>query len=66
MKKIVLLLSIIPLLVCGVSCGTINTGAGINVPFTDNGSGAPVKIALEVQAKVLPPKFCIGLDVVGD
>tara|TARA_R110002051_G_scaffold308528_1_gene380371 strand:+ start:279 stop:479 length:201 start_codon:yes stop_codon:yes gene_type:complete len=66
MKKIALLLSIIPLLVCGVSCGTLNTGAGISVPFTDNGSGAPVKVALEVQAKVIPPKFCIGLDVVGE
>jgi len=63
MKRIALIISVIPLLLCGVSCSTLNTGAGINVPFTDNGSGEPVKVSLEVNAKVLPPKFCIGLDI---
>tara|TARA_R100000655_G_scaffold21217_2_gene43553 strand:- start:221 stop:418 length:198 start_codon:yes stop_codon:yes gene_type:complete len=63
MKRIALIISVIPLLFCGVSCSTLNTGAGINVPFTDNGSGEPVKVSLEVNAKVLPPKFCIGLDI---
>lgn len=63
MKKIALSLCVIPVLFCGVSCSTLNTGAGINVPFTDNGSGEPVKVSLEVNAKVLPPKFCIGLDI---
>lgn len=53
-------------LMCGVSCETINAGAGVPVPFTDNGAGAPVKVALDVNAKLLPPKFCIGLDVVGE
>ena len=63
MKRIALIISVIPLLLRGVSCSTLNTGAGINVPFTDNGSGEPVKVSLEVNAKVLPPKFCIGLDI---
>ena len=63
MNKIALMLCTVPVLLCGVSCSSLNTGAGINVPFTDNGSGEPVKVALEVQAKVLPPKFCIGVDI---
>ena len=63
MNKIALILCTVSVLFCGVSCSSLNTGAGINVPFTDNGSGEPVKVALEVQAKVLPPKFCIGVDI---
>tara|TARA_R110002050_G_scaffold6871_4_gene27684 strand:- start:755 stop:955 length:201 start_codon:yes stop_codon:yes gene_type:complete len=66
MKIIKLLLGVGLLLVCGVSCETINAGAGVAVPFTDNGSGSPVRVALDVNAKLLPPKFCIGLDVVGE
>jgi len=54
------------LLLCGVSCESINAGAGVPIPFTNDGAGAPVRVSLDVQAKVLPPKFCIGLDVVGD
>lgn len=66
MKNIKLLLGVGLLLVCGVSCESINAGAGVPVPFTNNGAGAPVKVALDVNAKLLPPKFCIGLDVVGE
>tara|TARA_R100001594_G_scaffold62444_1_gene96772 strand:+ start:4893 stop:5093 length:201 start_codon:yes stop_codon:yes gene_type:complete len=66
MRQLLLLTGAGLLLICGVSCETINAGAGVPVPFTDNGTGAPVKVALDVNAKLLPPKFCIGLDVVGE
>lgn len=46
-----------------ISCENIRAGAGIPVPFTSGANGVPVKVALDVEAKVLPPKFCIGLDV---
>tara|TARA_R100001163_G_C5051852_1_gene188607 strand:- start:1145 stop:1312 length:168 start_codon:yes stop_codon:yes gene_type:complete len=46
-----------------VSCDSINAGAGIPVPFTSGAGGVPIKVALDVRADVLPPKFCIGLDV---
>ena len=63
MKKIALVISVVPLLLCGVSCSSLSTGAGINVPFTDNGSGEPVKVALDIQARALPPKLWVGIDV---
>ena len=48
------------ILACGVSCESINTGASLPVPFTN----PSVSVGLDVQAKVVPPKFCIGLDIV--
>jgi hypothetical protein len=61
MKKIALLLSIVTLLVCGVSCNALNTGASLPIPFTNPSAS----VSLDIQATPLPPKFCIGLDVVG-
>jgi len=62
MKKIALLLSIIPVLVCGVSCNALNTGASLPIPFTNPSAS----VSLDIQATPLPPKLCIGLDVVGE
>ena len=58
--KIVKLLGAAFNLACGVSCESINTGASLPVPFTD----PSISVGLDVQAKVIPPKFCIGLDIV--
>ena len=66
LKIIKLLLGVGFLLVCGVSCESMNVGAGLPIPFTNDGAGAPIRVALDVQAKVLPPKFCIGLNFVGE
>jgi len=66
MKRSLILIGTGMLLLCGVSCESINAGAGVPIPFTNDGAGAPVRVSLDVQAKVLPPKFCIGLDVVGN
>jgi len=66
MKRSLILIGTGLLLLCGVSCESINAGAGVPIPFTNDGAGAPVRVSLDVQAKVLPPKFCIGLDVVGN
>ena len=58
--KIVNLLGAAFILACGVSCESINTGASLPVPFTN----PSVSVGVDVQAKVIPPKFCIGLDIV--
>lgn len=59
MKKIITLLGAAFILACGVSCESINTGASLPVPFTN----PSVSVGLDIQAKVIPPKFCIGLDI---
>ena len=66
MKRSLILIGTGLLLLCGISCESINAGAGLPIPFTNDGAGSPVRVTLDVQANVLPPKFCIGLDVVGD
>ena len=66
MKKFIMIIGAISVAACGVSCESVNAGAGVPVPFTDNGAGAPVKVAVDINAKLLPPKFFIGLDVVGE
>ena len=62
MKKIIILLGAVSLLAFNVSCESLTAGAGVPIPFT-NAGGDPVRVGLNVEAKVLPPKFCIGLDV---
>jgi hypothetical protein len=62
MKKFILLMGAASLLVCNISCDSLTAGAGIPIPFT-NGGADPVRVGLNIEAKVLPPKFCIGLDV---
>ena len=63
MKKIMLILGSAALLMCGVSCESVNAGAGVPIPFTDDGFGSPVRVSLDVEARALPPKICVGLDV---
>ena len=63
MKKFIILIGTISLLACNVSCESLTAGAGVPIPFTNNGAGAPVQVGLDINAKLLPPKFCIGLDV---
>ena len=64
MKKIMFILGAAALLACGVSCSSVNAGAGVPIPFTDDGFGSPVRVFLDVEARALPPKICVGLDVV--
>ena len=61
--KLIPIFGLMLLAFSNVSCDSINAGAGIPVPFTSGAGGAPIKVALDVRADVLPPKFCIGLDV---
>ena len=46
--------------ISGVSCNSTNAKVGLPIPFTD----PAVRVNLETQVQPLPPKICIGLDVV--
>jgi len=60
MKKFFIILGALSVLACGVSCEALNTGASLPIPFTNPSAS----VSLDIQATPLPPKFCIGLDVV--
>ena len=62
MKTILILIGVGSLLAFNISCESVTAGAGVPIPFSNKG-GDPVRVGLNVEAKVLPPKFCIGLDV---
>ena len=61
MRALFLTLTAGSLLFFGVSCESLKTGASLPVPFTDPATS----VGVNIEAKVLPPKFCIGLDVKG-
>lgn len=59
-RKLSLILSVIGIGLGCVSCNTTNAKVGLPVPFTS----PPVKVELDTQVTPLPPKICVGLNVV--
>ena len=45
-----MIIGAISVVACGVSCESVNAGAGVAVPFTNDGTGSPVRVALDVNA----------------
>jgi|TARA_Y100001972_G_C7658565_1_gene331870 hypothetical protein len=62
MKKIIVLLGLAFVALANVACDTTNAKVGLPIPFTD----PAVRVNLETQVTPLPPKICVGLDVVED
>ena len=60
MKQILILGGVGLLALFNVSCETTNAKVGLPIPFSD----PSVRVNLETKVQVLPPKVCIGLDVV--
>ncbi len=44
----------------GVSCSTADLGGELPLPFTDPSTSAK----LDLEFRPMPPKFCIGLDLI--
>jgi hypothetical protein len=44
----------------GSSCSTADLGGAVPLPFT----APPTSAKLDLELRPLPPKFCIGLDLV--
>jgi len=44
----------------GVSCSTADLGGQVPLPFTSPSTSAK----LDLELRPMPPKFCIGLDLV--
>lgn len=44
----------------GASCSTADLGSSVPIPFTEPATSAK----LDLELRPLPPKFCIGLDLV--
>lgn len=59
-SKVFAIIGIISLGLSGVSCKSTNAKLGLPIPFTD----PAVKVNVETNVTPLPPKICIGLDVV--
>ena len=62
MKKIIVLLGLAFVALANVACDTTNAKVGLRIPFTN----PAVRVNLETQVTPLPPKICVGLDVVED
>lgn len=61
-KKFILFIGAISLGFSCVSCNTTDATVGLPIPFTD----PSVRVNLETKITPLPPRVCIGLDVVED
>ena len=62
MKKIIVLLGLAFVALANVACDTTNAKVWLPIPFTN----PAVRVNLETQVTPLPPKICVGLDVVED
>lgn len=60
MKKLFLLLGLICVALSNVSCNSTDAKIGLPIPFTS----PAVRVNLETHITPLPPKICVGLDVV--
>jgi len=60
MKQLLILGGVVLLALFNVSCNTTNAKVGLPIPFTD----PAVRVNLETQVQPLPPKICVGLDIV--
>jgi len=47
---------------CNISCETTDAKVGLPIPFTDPAT----RVAVDIKATVLPPRFCVGLDILQD
>ena len=61
-KKILIIAGSIIVAASSVSCNTTDAKVGLPIPFTN----PAVRVNLETQVTPLPPKICVGLDVVED
>tara|TARA_R100000655_G_scaffold108186_4_gene159688 strand:+ start:1616 stop:1804 length:189 start_codon:yes stop_codon:yes gene_type:complete len=59
MKQLLILGGVGLLALFNVSCETTNAKVGVPIPFTD----PAVRVGVDAQVQVLPPKFCLGLTV---
>ncbi len=60
MKKIIVLLGLAIIALANVSCNSTDATIGLPIPFTS----PAVRVNLETHITPLPPKICVGLDVV--
>ena len=58
MNKLLTIIGAVALLICGVSCESLKTGASLPIPFSD----PPSRVGVDVQLDPVPPKFSIGLN----
>jgi hypothetical protein len=56
--KLLAVIGTVPLL--GTSCSTMDLGGSVPIPFTN----PPTNARLDLDVRPLPPRFCIGLDLV--
>ena len=61
-KKILIIAGSIIVAASSVSCNSTDAKVGLPIPFTN----PAVRVNLETQVQPLPPKICVGLDVVED
>lgn len=47
-------------LFCVTSCSTLDLGGSVPVPFTEPATD----VALDLDLRPMPPRFCIGLDLI--
>jgi hypothetical protein len=59
-KKILISAGSIIVAASSVSCNTTDAKVGLPIPFTN----PAVRVNLETQVQPLPPKICVGLDIV--
>ena len=59
-KKILIIAGSIIVAASSVSCNTTDAKVGLPIPFTN----PAVRVNLETQVHPLPPKICVGLDIV--
>ena len=62
MKKALTLLGLGFIALANVACDTTNAKVGLPIPFTN----PAVRVNLETPVTPLPPKVCVGRDVVED
>lgn len=59
-KKILIIAGSIIVAASSVSCNSTDAKVGLPIPFTN----PAVRVNLETQVQPLPPKICVGLDIV--
>ena len=57
-SKLLGIMAIVPF--CLASCSTADLGGQVPLPFTSHSTSAK----LDLELRPMPPKFCIGLDLV--
>ena len=59
-KKNLIIAGSIIVAASSVSCNSTDAKVGLPIPFTN----PAVRVNLETQVQPLPPKICVGLDIV--